>query len=138
MLSNAQIFYFLLLLNGLSGAQKETCFETYNCGLESPCYIGYSCICPAGYVRTTESNDSGFICYPEKACSGPNEKWKKVHYIYFGCVQTNNSVQRIDAQEYEIHEVDNAAYILVLFLVLVFLISKWAMAKDKAASSSTN
>lgn len=143
MLPDTRILYIILLLIITSAAdQNETCLSTYNCGLGLPCYYGLDCICPAGYIQDNvcEPSDKNcykyvvedLVCYPENSCMGPNQMWKKSYYIYFVCVHTNSPARRTgDVQEYRFHRVDDLAYLMLVYFLMVLLIYKCLTVKEK-------
>lgn len=144
MLADFRIVYFILsLIVACAGDQNETCSSPYNCGLGSPCYYGLDCSCPAGYTQTKACDPSvekcnlymeeDLVCYPENSCLGPNEKWKKFPHMRLVCVPTNQTMRRTgDVQEYGFqHQVDNLAYLVLAYLLIVLLIYKWASSNEK-------
>lgn len=143
MLPETQIVYVLLLI-GISVGQTKMCSFPYNCGTESSCFIGSSCVCPTGYAQLSmcegmgvvaeechEYMAEGFICYPENACLGPNEKWKKTGLLSLFCVRTDNTL-RLNGKQIKYQ----AQRSPILVFILKFL--DWAMADDKKENSLEN
>lgn len=149
MLSETQIVYVLLLI-WLSVGQTKMCSFPYNCGIESSCYIGSSCVCPTGYAQLSmcegmgvvakechEYMAEGLICYPENACLGPNEKWTKTGLLSLVCVRTENTL-RLDGKQIE-YQVQRSPILLYLaVLVFILKVLHWAMAEDKKENNMEN
>lgn len=150
-MSPVTLVVLVLVLIGLSVGHTRMCSFPLNCGVESPCYIGSSCVCPTGYAQLSMCADmgvvaeecheymaEGLICYPENECLGANEKWTKTGLLSLVCVRTNNTL-RLDDEKIE-HEAERSHPIILYLAAVVFVLKvlHWAIVEDKKENSSEN
>lgn len=150
-----QVVYVLVLI-GISSGHTKMCSFPLNCGVESSCYIGSSCVCPTGYAQLSmcsgmgvvaeechEYMAEGLICYPENACLGPDEKWQKTGLLSLVCVRTNNTMSQkarlLDEKKIE-HSAQRSHPIILYLAAVVFVLKviHWATMEDKKGNSSEN
>lgn len=147
------VYSTILLLVGFSDAETPLCSFPLNCNVESTCYIGSLCVCPAGYARLSmcdgmgvvaeechEYMEEGFICYPENACLGPNEQWKKTGLLSLVCARKDNLVRRELPLFDRIKSRAKVNPFLALFVASAFILKAihWAMHHEKEENYSEN